>query len=122
VRIKRQIMNHGRARTIMQIPQPSRPRIAFCVDGKLVAAEFGHVHSVFGVPAHVEDVSPGGVESGVDEGRADTVEGGGAAPDCAWVFEEEGLFVKGEALAEGDVGAEVGVGESLGEVRNGCER
>ena len=113
MRIERQIMNHGRACTIMQIPQPPRPRIALCVNGELVAAEFGHVHSVFGVPAHVEDVGPGSVKSGVDEGGADAIEGGGAAPDGVGVFSQEGLFVQGEAFAEGDVGTEVGVGEGL---------
>jgi len=92
------------------------------VDGELISAEFGHVHAVLGVPAHVEDVGPGGIYGGVDEGRTDAIESGGAAPNGARVFEGEGLFVKGEAGAEGDVGAEVGVGKGLVEVSKGCER
>jgi hypothetical protein len=86
------------------------------MDGELIPTEFGHVHAVFGVPAHIEDVGPGGVGRGVDEGFANFVEGDGAAPDGAGVFEVEGLFVEGEAGAEGDVGAEVCVGEGLDRV------
>ena len=83
------------------------------MDGELVSAEFGHVHSVFGVAAHVEDVGPIGVGGGVYESFADFVEGDGAAPDGSGVFRGEGFFVEGKTGAEGDVGAEIGVGEGL---------